>query len=313
MKQAVRIGTRGSQLALWQASWVQRRLTDLWPEVSVSIDIIKTTGDAIQDTPLAKIGDKGLFTRELDRALLEERVDLVVHSLKDVPTELVEGIATAAIPEREDPRDIFFGKTGARLEELPRNAVVGTGSLRRRAQLLALRPDFRWTDLRGNIDTRLRKLRETPLDGIILALAGVRRLELDLNNSHVLDLERWLPAPGQGALAIQVRSNDRTVVEIAASLEHTPTRRAVTAERAVLARLEGGCHVPMGVYARVEEDELVLNAFVADVAGTRIVRGQGRGAWTEAERVGDEVGRDLLARGGAEILAALKVETDRDV
>lgn len=302
----IRIGTRGSKLALWQAEWVTAQLRQRYPDVHIELEIIKTTGDRILDTPLAQIGDKGLFTKELEAALLAERVDVLVHSLKDLPTQPVDGISTVAIPERADPRDVFFGKGGLRLDQLPEGATVATGSLRRRAQLRVLRPDVAVADLRGNIDTRIRKLLEKDdLQGIILAYAGVLRIELTEHISEVLDPSRWVPAPGQGALAIQTRSEADEMSRLIGVLDHAPTHAAVAAERAVLARLEGGCHVPMGAYAVEQQGGLELNAFVADLEGVRMIRARESGAARDAVAIGDRAGRDLLARGGAAILAEL--------
>ena len=305
MAKTLRIGTRGSKLALWQTQWVAACLTEHFPDIHIEIETIKTTGDNIQDIPLAKIGDKGLFTKELDRALLDGQVDLVVHSLKDVPTETVEGIVIAAIPEREDPRDAFIGKDGLRFEDIAAGARIATGSLRRRAQVQAMRPDIELAGLRGNIDTRLRTLENSnDLHGIILALAGVKRLGLSHHVTEILGPPDWLPAPGQGALAIATcQSGDwRSRVSV---LDHDRTRWSVTAERAVLARLGGGCHVPMGAYASIEEEPLVLDAFVADLSGAKIVRYRHSGTPEHAERIGTETGDYLLAHGGAEIIKAL--------
>jgi len=300
----LRIGTRGSKLALWQTHWVADRLAEHHPGLKVEITTVKTTGDQIQDIPLVKIGDKGLFTKELDRALLDNRVDLVVHSLKDVPTAPVEGIVLAAVPEREDSRDAFIGKDGMRFDDLPAGATVATGSLRRRALLQALRPDVLLTDLRGNIDTRLRTLSNAKdLQGIILALSGVKRLTLSAAVTDILDPPCWLPAPGQGALGIATRDDSARV--LAAVLDHAPTRCAVTAERAVLARLEGGCHVPMGAYAQLENGMLRIAAFVADLNAARMVRYETSGSPETAENIGDAVGLYLLANGGADILKDL--------
>lgn len=303
----LRIGTRGSKLALWQTHWVAARLTEHFPDLHIEIETIKTTGDRIQDIPLAKIGDKGLFTKELDRALLDGQVDLVVHSLKDIPTETVEGIVIAAIPEREDPRDAFIGKDGLRFKDMATGDRVATGSLRRRALVQAVRPDIELTDLRGNIDTRLRTLENSKdLHGIILALAGVRRLELAHHVTEILGPPDWLPAPGQGALAITTRDDD--VRGQVAVLNHELTRQTVTAERAVLAQLGGGCHVPMGAYASIEDGSLTLDAFVADLGGAKMVRHRHHGAPERAEPIGTETGDYLLAHGGAEIIKALDTE-----
>ena len=304
MAKTLRIGTRGSKLALWQTQWVAACLTEHFPDIHIEIETIKTTGDNIQDIPLAKIGDKGLFTKELDRALLDGQVDLVVHSLKDVPTETVEGIVIAAIPEREDPRDAFIGKDGLRFEDMAVGACIATGSLRRRAQVQAMRPDIELAGLRGNIDTRLRTLENSKdLHGIILALAGVKRLGLSHHVTEILGPPDWLPAPGQGALAIA--AHDEDVCALISVLDHDRTRWSVTAERAVLARLGGGCHVPMGAYASIEEGPLVLDAFVASLNGAKIIRHRHRGAPERAERIGTETGDYLLAHGGAEIIKAL--------
>ena len=313
--ETLRIGSRGSKLAMWQAHWVRDRLIERFPDMHIEIETVKTTGDRIQDIPLAKIGDKGLFTKELDRALLDGRVDIVVHSLKDVPTDPVEGIVIAAIPEREDPRDAFIGKDGLRFDDMPAGrprssrVCIATGSLRRRAQLRAARADIELVDLRGNIDTRLRRLHNSnSLHGIILALAGVKRLGLLDTVTQTLEPPGWLSAPGQGALAIATRNDSGHASRWASALEHTATRCAVTAERAVLARLEGGCHVPMGAYARIENGELLLDAFVADLEGSKMVRHHRRGVPERAEAIGIETGDYLLAHGGAEILDDLRTE-----
>ncbi|HIJ65415.1 MAG TPA: hydroxymethylbilane synthase [Candidatus Hydrogenedentes bacterium] len=306
MIEVLRVGTRGSKLALWQARWVADRLREHSSDTRVEIKVVRTLGDKVQDRPLAEVGAIGSFTRELDRALLDGDIDLAVHSLKDVPAAAVKGIALAAVPEREDPRDAFIGKGAKRLVDLPRNAAVGTGSLRRRAQLLALRPDLMVADLRGNIDTRLRKLNESKtLQGIVLALAGIRRLGLGVHVTEILDTPKWLPAPGQGALAVMAREGDGAVAAIAARLEHSATRSAITAERVMLARLGGGCHVPIGAYAYADGDALALHGFVADPDGVRVVRSQARGETSAAGALGARLAEELLATGGKEVLAAL--------
>lgn len=303
MTGTIRIGTRGSKLALTQTQWVAARLAECCPGVNTEIVIVKTTGDQVQDVPLANMGVKGIFTKELDLALLEGRVDLAVHSLKDRPVGPTEGLVLAAIPEREDPSDAFVGRVHRSLAELPSGTVVGTGSLRRRAQLLALRPDLQTTELRGNVDTRLLKLRESEeLGGIILACAGVKRLGLADVVTEVLDPAVWLPAPGQGALAIAARADDASACGVAKALDHPPTRAAVTAERVLLARLGGGCHVPIGAYARIEDGRLALRGFVATAEGKHVLRGDKEGPVEEAERIGDELGVLLLERGATEIL-----------
>ena len=307
----VRIGTRGSKLALTQTQNTALCLEALCPGIRTELVVIKTTGDQVQDRPLSEIGVKGIFTKELDAALRDGRADLAIHSLKDVPVVQPDDIVLAAVPEREDPRDAFIGKDRRTLRETPSGAQIGTSSLRRRAQLLALRPDLRAVDLRGNIDTRLRKVQELPgLGGIILAFAGVRRMGLGDAVSEVLDTADWLPAPGQGALAITARAGDADMIALAAKLEDSEARACVTAERALLARLEGGCHVPIGSYATIEGGQLSLDGLVADPAGNRVIRAQHRGAAEDAVSLGETLAVTLLNLGGEEILAALRNACD---
>ena len=290
------IGSRGSPLALWQARWVQARLEELG-EAS-RIEIIRTTGDKIQDVALSKVGTKGLFTKEIEEALLDGSIDLAVHSLKDMPTDLPRGLTLAAIPEREDPRDALVG---CKLAELRDGARVGTSSLRRSAQLLALRPDVRIANIRGNVDTRLRKLDEGQFDAILLASAGLRRLGLSARISELLDPEAMCPAVGQGALAIETREDGGHSWEVCVRLNHVETRVAVTAERAVLASLGGGCQVPIGALAE-GLSPVRLRALIISPDGRTVIRGN---VETEPERAGEagrELGERLLAQGGREIL-----------
>lgn len=304
MKRAIRLGTRGSKLATTQTHWVADRLVERHPGLEVTIELVRTTGDQVQDRPLGDLGVVGAFTRELDQALVEGRVDAAVHSLKDVPTEGAEGICVAAVPEREDPRDAFIGKDGVKFADLPKGAVVGTGSLRRQAMLALQRPDLETEELRGNIDTRLRLLRESDrLQGIVLALAGVRRLGLEGVVTEVLGPPDWLPAPGQGALAITTRNGDGRARELVAALEDRASRAAVTAERAVLERLGGGCHVPIGTFALVQDEHLAVEGLVADPTGTRVIRGFEEGVAGHAEAIGIRLGERLLSMGAVEILA----------
>ena len=293
------IASRGSQLALWQAHWVQHKLGDLGHETR--IEIIKTTGDKITDVPLAKVGTKGLFTKEIEEALLDGRADLAVHSLKDLPTELPAGLVLAAVPAREDPRDAIVGR---RLSELPRGAKVGTSSLRRAAQLRQLRPDLEIESIRGNLDTRLRKLDEGRYQAIVLAAAGLKRLGWSDRIAEVLPADVMCSAVGQGALAIETRATGAGH-DACAALDHTDTRAAVTAERAVLAALGGGCQVPIGAYATVTGAHLQVTAVVASPDGSDLVRGQSEGPAGEAARLGGELGADLLARGARRILDAV--------
>jgi hydroxymethylbilane synthase len=294
----LRIGSRGSALALWQAEHVKARLEVLGHVVEVRV--IVTTGDKTLDGPLESVGGKGAFLKEIEEALLARDVDLAVHSLKDVPTALPEGLALSAILERADPRDAVLTADGRTLAALPHGSRVGTTSLRRQAQLRAARPDLAVADLRGNVDTRIRRLREGRFDAIVLALAGLARLGRAGEASEVLDTEVMLPAPGQGAIAIETRAEDPEVAQAVAPLDHPATARAVAAERAFLERLGGGCNVPLGAHAVADGDGLHLRALVARVDGTRVVRGESRGA--EAESIGRGLAEDLLGRGAGELI-----------
>jgi len=294
------IASRGSLLALWQANWIKGRLESLGE--SCRIEIIKTTGDKITDVPLAKVGTKGLFTKEIEEALLDGRADLAVHSLKDLPTELPHGLGLAAIPEREDPRDAVLGR---RLADLKPGARIGTSSLRRVAQLLAIRPDLVLEPVRGNLDTRLRKLDEGQYDAILLACAGLKRLGWSDRIAEVLPPDIMCPAVGQGALAVETRRDGGRAEEICRHLDHPGTRAAVVAERAVLAALGGGCQVPIGAHARVEGERLQLLAVVVAPDGGLVVRRETEGAASDAETIGCEMGRQLLDAGGRAILEAV--------
>ena len=290
------IASRGSQLALWQARWVAAQLSAAGHPCR--IEIVKTTGDRITDVPLAKVGTKGLFTKEIEEALLDGRADLAVHSLKDLPTELPEGLVLAAVPEREDPRDAVVGR---KLAELPSGARGGTNSLRRAAQLRQLRPDCRVESVRGNLDTRLRKLDEGQYDAIMLAAAGLKRLGWGDRIAEILDPEQMCPAVGQGALAIETRAGFEKV----ALLDHADTHTAIVAERAVLAALGGGCQVPIGAYATVSEGRVRLLAIVAAPDGSQVVGAQAGGPAAEAAEVGARMAAYLLERGARRILEAV--------
>jgi len=305
MTQAVReliIGTRSSKLALWQAEWVHARLRELEPGLSVSLKRIKTTGDKILDTPLAAIGGKGLFIKEIEDALRRGEIDLAVHSMKDVPTHVPEGLEILAIPEREDPRDVLVSRGGIAFDRLGAGARIGTSSLRRQAQLLHARPDLSIQILRGNVDTRLRKLEAGEFEGIILAAAGVRRLGWTDRVTEYLSPDVCLPAIGQGALALEGRASDAFMRDVAARLDHQPTRLAVTAERALLERLEGGCQVPIAAHATISGEALTMTALVASVNGRRLIRDSIQGPAQAAHRLGIELAERLLAQGGDEIL-----------
>ncbi len=292
------IASRGSQLALWQARWVAGQLAARGHETR--IEIIKTTGDKITDVPLAKVGTKGLFTKEIEEALLDGRADLAVHSLKDLPTELPAGLVLAATPEREDPRDAIVGM---RLADLAEGARVGTSSLRRSAQLRKLRPDLRMEPVRGNLDTRLRKLSEGRYDAIVLAAAGLKRLGWEDRIAEILPPEIICPAVGQGALAIETGAGPG--FEACRQLDHAPTRAAVTAERALLGALGGGCQVPIGAHATVAQSRLRLLGVVASPDGSDLVRDESEGPAAEAERIGRELGQKLLAAGADRILESV--------
>ena len=293
------IASRGSQLALWQARWVESQLTAAGH--TCRIDVIKTTGDKITDVPLAKVGTKGLFTKEIEEALLDGRADLAVHSLKDLPTELPDGLVLAAIPEREDPRDAVLGK---KLADLKPGAKVGTSSLRRAAQLRALRPDLTIESIRGNLDTRIRKLDEGQYESIILAAAGLKRLGWANRIAEILSVDRMCPAVGQGALAIEARAAGAGF-DACQALDHAATHAAVTAERGVLGALGGGCQVPIGAHARVMGDTIQLLAIVASPDGAEIIRAESTGPASQADAIGRRLGADLLTRGAAKILEAV--------
>ena len=302
MTKELRIGTRGSPLALYQANWVRDQLLQSDPDLKATLIKIKTTGDKIQDAPLAKIGGKGLFVKEIEEALLGDQIDLAVHSIKDVPTEFPEGLHLAAITKREDPRDAFLSRGNVPLKDLPRGAKIGTSSLRRQAQLLHLRGDFEVVPLRGNLDTRLKKLETLNLDGIVLALAGVKRLGDEEKVSEILTPEVSLPAIGQGALGIETRQGDETVERRIGFLNDPPTATSVTGERAFLRRLEGGCQVPIAAYGRIEGGIFRIEGMVGTTDGKRLIRHHMEGPVDQAEAVGIELAETLLNRGAKEIL-----------
>lgn len=306
-RKKITIGTRGSKLALWQANYIADCIKVQYPGVEVNLLHIVTTGDKIIDVPLAKIGGKGLFTKELESAMLSQEIDLAVHSLKDMPTELPEGLLLAAITERVDAGDAFISPKYGTVDNLPPGAKVGTSSLRRKAQLLKYRPDLTIGDLRGNLDTRLKKLENGEFDAIILAVAGLKRLGWQEQITQVLPQDICLPAVGQGALAIEARSNDREVLEMLAFLNHQETRWAVEAERAYLAEVEGGCQIPIGVFATVEEKVLTLEAAILSVDGKRQIRQTISGAREDGKKLGWHLARQMLNEGGREILKELEI------
>jgi hydroxymethylbilane synthase len=294
----LRIGSRGSELALWQAQHISDLLSARGH--AVEIEIIKTTGDKITDVALAKVGTKGMFTKEIEEALVENQVDLAVHSLKDLPTELAADFEIAAIPIREDARDVFCSVKFASIDALPQGADVGTSSLRREAQLKAIRADLQIHPLRGNVDTRLRKLESGDYDAIILAAAGLNRLGKTQLVRQVIAVDVMTPAAGQGALAIEIRSGDSATRSLLAFLEDASARATTTCERALLNKLGGGCQVPIGAFAEIEGRRIRLNALVADPDGSKVLRETREG--DDPARLGEEVGEILLRRGGDVIL-----------
>ncbi|WP_427834877.1 hydroxymethylbilane synthase [Actinobacillus pleuropneumoniae] len=303
MKDTLRIATRQSPLALWQANFVKDELEKRFPELSVELVTIVTKGDVILDTPLAKIGGKGLFVKELELALLENRADIAVHSMKDVPMTFPEGLGLAVICEREDPRDAFVSNKYQNLDELPAGAVVGTSSLRRQCQLMAKYPHLEVKSLRGNVGTRLSKLDNGEYDAIILASAGLIRLGMPERIRSFISVEQSLPAAGQGAVGIETRVDDERVLNYLATLNHNPTACCVIAERAMNTRLQGGCQVPIGGFATLNGNEITLNALVGALDGSNIIRASGVADRENAEQLGISVAEQLLAQGADKILA----------
>jgi len=302
-KKTLRIGTRASQLALWQANWVKGELEKRYPELAVSLTKIKTQGDKILDVPLAMVGGKGLFVKELEEAMLRNEVDIAVHSMKDVPTIFPEGLALRCIFEREDVRDILILRPGiASFKDPPQNARIGTSSLRRKAQLLHLRPDLQMLDIRGNVETRIRKLTEDDLDAVVLAAAGMKRLGFEKQISEYLPAELSLPAIGQGALGIESRIDDAETNDLIDFFNHPETAWAVSGERALLARLEGGCQVPIAAYGTVEGEQLSLTGLVASVAGQQFLKKTVTGHVDEADKLGTSLADDLIILGAGKIL-----------
>ncbi|NQY33950.1 MAG: hydroxymethylbilane synthase [Alteromonadaceae bacterium] len=302
----VRIATRKSALALWQAEYVKAQLEHFHPNINVELVPMTTKGDIILDTPLAKVGGKGLFVKELEVAILENRADIAVHSMKDVPVAFPEGLGLEIICEREDPRDAFISNTIACFNDLPKGAIVGTSSLRRQCQIKALRPDLEIRDLRGNVNTRLRKLDEGQYDAIILAAAGMIRLEMPERIAEYIEPHVMLPANGQGAVGIECRTDDKTIKALLAPLEHKETRIRVLAERAMNIALEGGCQVPIGSFALIKNEgngeEIHLRGLVGAVDGSKIIHSEIRGSIEDAETLGEALAQDLLAQGADKIL-----------
>lgn len=304
-KRDITIATRGSMLALWQAEWIKSQLHELNKEITVTLKKIKTTGDIILDVPLAQVGGKGLFVKEIEEALLDGSADLAVHSMKDVPTELPEGLHLAAITKREDARDALIARKGITgIKDLPQGAHIGTSSLRRICQLMSIRPDLKITQLRGNVDTRIRKLDEGQFDAIILATAGVKRLGYSDRITEMIPIDVSLPAIAQGAVGIECRIDDDFTNSLVKKLDHSDTSVCVRAERAFLTKLEGGCQVPIAGYAVLEgKDRIFITGLVGSLSGDTIIKEVINGRPEEAETLGVALAEKLLSKGAGEILA----------
>ena len=304
-EKTLKIATRQSPLALWQANYVKDRLQQLYPDLIVELVPMVTKGDVILDSPLAKIGGKGLFVKELENALLNKEADIAVHSMKDVPMQFPEGLGLAVICKREDPRDAFVSNSYRTFAELPQGAVVGTSSLRRQCQLKALRPDLDIRSLRGNVGTRLSKLDNGDYDAIILASAGLIRLGLADRIASFIEVEQSLPAAGQGAVGIECRTDDVQVKQLLAPLADAETTCCVLAERAMNNHLQGGCQVPIGGYAVLQQEQLYLRALVGNVDGSQIIRAEGKSAVKNADVLGVQIAEQLLAQGADKILQSI--------
>ena len=299
------IGSRGSELALWQAEWVKSELSNAYQDIKIEIKTIKTKGDLVLDKPLTLIGGKGVFIREIEQALLNEEIDIAVHSCKDLPTLMTEGLVIGAIPVRETPSDVLITSDGVGIESLKHNSVIGTGSLRRAAQLLYNRKDLKTVDIRGNIPTRIRKFNESNWEGMILVYAGLKRLNLLNENCVILDHKNMLPAVAQGALALQIRAEDTQISDTISVLNDKDSSDAVTAERSLLRRLEGGCQIPIGAISKVEDGELLIESQITNLNGVDAVRDSLSGDRDDAEKLGIELAEKLLRNGGKEILSEI--------
>jgi len=308
MEKTLKLGTRGSKLALWQANWVKSSLEVKHPLLSIELEIIKTTGDKILDVPLAKVGGKGLFVKEIEEALLYGRIDLAVHSMKDMPGDIPKGLCIGAIPQREIPQDVLISRNKKRLSELGHGARIGTSSLRRMAQLLHARPDLVVLPLRGNLDTRLKKLETENLDAIVLAAAGVKRLGLENRITEYLDENIMLPAVGQGALCIEIRQHDPEVEAIVKTLEHHQTRTIIMGERAFLNRLEGGCQVPIAAHGKIEKNIFTICGLVATIDGRTLIKETLSGPQDSPEIIGVKLAERLVSMGADTIMENLKAD-----
>ncbi len=308
MKQEIAIGTRQSRLAVWQAEWVAGRLKELNPGLKYRIVGIRTKGDNILDTALAKIGDKGLFTKELELAMLRGDIDMAVHSMKDLPTEIPEGLLIGAVCRREYPGDVLVSREGKKLDELPPGALIGTSSLRRSAQLLHFRKDLIIVDLRGNINTRLRKLEEEKFDAVVLAFAGISRMGWEDRITHLIPFEICLPAVGQGSIGVEVRGGDEEILELVKSIDHFESHAAISAERAFLKSLEGGCQIPVGALGTFENGHVRLEGVVASLDGETLVRSSLSGDADCAAQIGVRLAEKMISMGAGEILRKIRQE-----
>jgi hydroxymethylbilane synthase len=308
MAETIKIGTRGSKLALCQANWVKSSLENVFPPLSIDIVIIKTTGDEILDVPLAEVGGKGLFVKEIEEALFNGQIDIAVHSMKDMPSVIPQGLCIGSIPERETPQDVMIARDGHRFLELKSGARIGTGSLRRAAQLRHRRSVIEIMPIRGNIDTRLRKLDTENIDAIVLAAAGVKRLELTHRITEYLDEDIMLPAVGQGTLCLEIREGDKDTREIVNTLDHPETRAVITGERAFLIRLEGSCQVPIAGYGKRVGSQFSLRGRVADIDGQTVIEDTLTGDMAESEHIGTALAERLLSMGAKDILEKLTAE-----
>ncbi|HZX14125.1 MAG TPA: hydroxymethylbilane synthase [Thermodesulfobacteriota bacterium] len=303
MRQALRIGSRGSRLALLQAEFIRSLIKSKFPEITTELHIIRTTGDKILDSQLSEIGGKGVFVKEIEDALIRNEIDIAVHSMKDLPTILPNGLTIGAVAERHDPRDVLVSKNDIKFNELPKGAKVGTSSLRRQAQLLNLRPDLQILPLRGNVDTRVRKVRSEGLDSAVLALAGLERMGFKDEIAEIFPVDVLVPAPGQGALAVECREDDREINDIIFQINHKESSISASAERAFLAELGGGCQVPVGCYARIKKDRINILGLIASTDGREIIREEIDGSVEIHQALGRELALTILNKGGREILS----------
>lgn len=301
----IRIGTRGSRLALWQAEWAKKAVLEAFPDATAELVIIKTKGDRILDSPLARVGGKGLFVKEIEEALLEKKVDIAVHSMKDMPAEIPEGLFISAVPKREIPMDAFLSKYGKPFTSLPKNAKIGTSSLRRQAQALMHRKDLEVVSIRGNVDTRIRKMEDGEVEGILLAGAGLKRLGLLDRAAQIFEPDFFLPAVGQGALCIEARKNDPELEKVNIALDHQKTRKEVLGERAFLHKLGGSCQIPVAGYGIIRGSSYTLTGLVADIEGKRVVQETITGDAEDYQNIGLALADNLLTKGADKILREL--------